>query len=108
MNLPSICCSSTCENIGRLGILGDLHLGGVEHDSTNSSLSMLRGTKAPTNKRSVDPSSIPLPSQRPQGNLNVCPVTSFLTTTCSTIHFGDNPVLSCPIRNVDNTPKFLC
>lgn len=103
-----MCCKSTCDNTGRRGILGDLHLGGVEHVSTNSSLSILRGTKAPTNNRSVDPSSIPLPSQRPQGNLNVCPVTSFLTTICSTIHFGDNPVLSCPIRKVDNTPKFLC
>lgn len=90
----------------RLGMLGDLHLGGVEHDSTNSSI--LRGTRAPTNNLSVDPSSIPLPSHLPQGNLNVCPVTSFLITTYSTIHLGERPVLSCPMRNVESTPKFLC
>ena len=107
-NVPNICCKSTCDMVGFLGMLGDLHLGGVEQVSTNSSLSMLFGTIAPTNNRSVELSSIPRPSHRPQGNLKVCPVTSFLTTTCSTIHFGDIPVLSWPIRNVDKTPIFLC
>lgn len=106
--IPSMCWSSFWDNEGFLGILGDLHRGGVEHVSTNSSLSILFGTKAPTNNLSVEPSSIPRPSHRPQGNLKVCPVTSFRTTTCSTIHFGDTPALSWPMRKVDKTPRFLC
>lgn len=89
-------------------MLGDRHLGGVEQVSTSSSLSMLLGTNAPTSSRSVEPSSIPLPSHLPQGNLKVCPVTSFRTTTCSTIHLGEGPVLSWPMRKVDKTPRFLC
>lgn len=107
-DLPSICWRSIWENVGLRGMLGDLHLGGVEHVSTNSSLSMVRGTIAPTKSLSVEPSSMPRPSQRPHGNLNMCPVTSLRTTTCSTIHFGDMPVLSWPIRSVDSTPRFLC
>jgi hypothetical protein len=39
--------------------------------------------------------------------LYVCPVTSFRTTTCSTIHLGDGPELSCPILRVVRMPRFL-
>lgn len=44
----------------------------------------------------------------PQTYFHVWPVTSFLTNTCSTIHLGDMPVLSWPMRNVVSSPKFLC
>lgn len=41
-------------------------------------------------------------------HLYVWLVISFLTRMCSTSHLGDMPALSCPIRNVVSTPKFLC
>jgi len=40
--------------------------------------------------------------------LYVCPVTSLRTTTCSTIHLGEGPELSCPILRVVRMPRFLC
>jgi len=33
---------------------------------------------------------------------------SLRTKTCSTIHFGEMPLLSCPILIVVNIPRFLC
>lgn len=48
---------------------GDLDLGGVLQDTTKSLLGTDEGTKVPTNNLSVEPSSMPRPSQRPQGNL---------------------------------------
>jgi len=33
---------------------------------------------------------------------------SFRTKTCSTIHFGEMPLLSCPILIVVKIPRFLC
>ena len=124
-------------------MLGERHLGGVRHFSINSSAFVLDGTGSATNNRSVLPSSTPLPSHRPHGNLKkernkqipailhmfrhifktthrtklvqkttfhlyVCPVHSFLTRMCSTIHFGDIPALSWPIRRVVRMPRFLC
>jgi hypothetical protein len=41
-------------------------------------------------------------------HLYMCPVTSLRTTTCSTIHLGDGPELSCPILRVVRMPRFLC
>jgi len=41
-------------------------------------------------------------------NLYVWPVMSFRTKTCSTIHFGEMPPLSCPILIVVKIPRFLC
>lgn len=51
------------------GTFGDLQRGGVLQDSTKSSDVTWDGTSSPTRIRSNDPSSIPRPSQRPQGNL---------------------------------------
>lgn len=119
-------------SVGRISgrfILGLRARGGVRHVSTSSSLSTVRGISCPTSSLSVDPSSTPRPSHRPHGNLPrerrlfqktlkrpremqthlyVWPVTSLRTTTCSTIHLGDGPELSWPIRSVVNIPTFLC
>ena len=46
--------------------------------------------------------------QKTTSHLYVCPVHSFLTRMCSTIHFGDIPALSWPIRRVVRMPRFLC
>ena len=51
------------------GMLGERHLGGVRHFSINSSAFVLDGTGSATNNRSVLPSSTPLPSHLPHGNL---------------------------------------
>ena len=40
--------------------------------------------------------------------LYVWPVTSLRTKTCSTIHFGEMPLLSCPILMVVRIPRLLC
>lgn len=54
---------------GRRGTEGLLHRGGVRHTSANCSLRTFWGTSSPTSNRSVEPSSIPRPNHRPQGNL---------------------------------------
>ena len=51
------------------GLLGERHLGGVRHFSITSSAFVLDGTGSATNNRSVLPSSTPLPSHLPHGNL---------------------------------------
>lgn len=48
---------------------GDLDLGGVLQATTRSLDGTVEGTRVPTRRRSVEPSSMPRPSQRPQGNL---------------------------------------
>lgn len=69
--VPSKCCIwdgfKSC-----LGGPGDLQRGGVRPKLPLllvSSPSICRGIKDPTSSLSVEPSSTPLPNQRPQGNL---------------------------------------
>ena len=57
----------SCDRRGTLGLWQ--RGGGVRHVSMSSSLSTLWGTSSPTSKRSVESSSMPRPSHRPQGNL---------------------------------------
>jgi transposase len=75
--LPSKCWISATEGRVSCDLRGTLGLwqrgGGVRHVSTSSSLSTLRGTSSPTSRRSVESSSMPRPSHRPQGNLPAYP-----------------------------------
>jgi hypothetical protein len=58
---------ASCDLRGTLGLW--LRGGGVRHVSTSSSLSTSRSTSLPIRRRSVESSSMPSPSHRPQGNL---------------------------------------
>lgn len=109
-----MCCTSDGRISGRW-TLGLRARGGVRHVSTNSSLSTVRGNSCPTNRRSVDPSSIPRPSHRPHGNLgetenlhisfNRGSIGFFFVRTCmcdQSLHFGRRhvrPSISATLPN---------